>query len=553
MSAKWATAPARWRVLPMSEPWRWLVLCASLSAAGVAPACAANASQQGAALTETAHRDDVAGVADLLKHGTPVNAAANDGATALAWAVANGDRGLVQVLLKAGANPNRANDYGVTPLILAAQAGDAATADLLLKAHARPDLATWAHETPLMFAARAGALDTVASLLRAGAMVNARESRHGQTALMWAAGMGRADVVRALLAKKADASLATPKIQVSSFGPARAKTGKGGFTALLFAVSSGDKPTVQELLDASQDVNRPAIDGTTALLLALYRHVNPMNHFPYDTEVVGDLEMARLLLDHGANVNAADAEGVTPLAAAVFIAHGSDVRGQQADEGVTLTPHDEMGEAAAKMLLAGGADPNKLLGDYLVPIPSGADRRTPGRYANVSPFLLAAAFNKPRLMQLMLESGRVNVNKPRLGGNTPLMDAVQITSLSGVKAFVEAGADVNAANGDGQTALHLAANGPTGAGSIVQYLIQNGARLDLKDNSGRTPSQIAAAASGGRGRPGRAAGGSRATTAMVQARGRPPSSGATGSQAFLALATPDVPKPADVESGTHQR
>jgi ankyrin repeat protein len=127
-----------------------------------------------------------------------------------------------------------------------------------------------------------------------------------------------------------------------------------------------------------------------------------------------------------------------------------------------------------------------------------------------TPYFLAAVAGDGSLMRLLGRSGA----DPRLtaeGGITPLMaaarsactgsceyrganaevdEAAAEAALEAVKVAVELGADVNAANEDGQTAMHMAAF--SGADGVVQFLADNGATVDGQDKRGETPWSMAA-------------------------------------------------------------
>ena len=92
-----------------------------------------------------------------------------------------------------------ANRYGVKPLSLAALNGNAAITEALLKAGADANTANNEGETALMTASRSGSLEVVKSLLAHKADPNAKEKWLQETALMWAAAENHAEVVAALL------------------------------------------------------------------------------------------------------------------------------------------------------------------------------------------------------------------------------------------------------------------------------------------------------------------------------------------------------------------
>jgi len=460
---------------------------------------AADAGNKDASLADAVKRRDRQAIRILLTQKADVNAPQADGATALHWAAYLDDAELTALLIGAGARVNTPNNYGVTPLTLAAENGNAAIIEQLLKAGADPNATVRSGETALMLTARTGSMEAVKLLLRAGANINTKESWNGQTALMWAAAMGHGPVVQALIEGGADI---------------RARS-NAGTTALQFAVRKGDIRSVQTLLAAGADVNEKRPDLASPLLIAI---------------INGHEDLVDYLLDKGADPNA---EGGTteltvqgsrarpmpielktppfrqqllevateggngrnntwgkPLQAAVHVAnwHISDQ---------FISVHfDRL--RVIKSLLQHGADINGRNTD-MEPRWSGARYRR--RLVGATAFLFAAKAADVEVMRLLLAHGADP--KINTGVNiTPLMAAAGIAwasnqdpaseeqVLDAVKLLVEeVGADVNAVNAVGETAMHAAAY--RGANSVVQYLYDKGAKLDVVAKDGRTPLIIA--------------------------------------------------------------
>ncbi|HLK48344.1 MAG TPA: ankyrin repeat domain-containing protein [Bryobacteraceae bacterium] len=149
-------------------------------------------------------RGDTVAARQLIERHADVNAAQNDGATPLHWAVYRSDREMVNALLGAGANPKAANREGSTPLWLASINGDAVIIAALLKAGADPNERLPLGRTPIMAAARTGNVDAIKVLVEHGADVNAKETLRGTTPLMWAADEGHAAAITFLIEHGAD-------------------------------------------------------------------------------------------------------------------------------------------------------------------------------------------------------------------------------------------------------------------------------------------------------------------------------------------------------------
>lgn len=403
-------------------------------------------------LADAAERRDKTTVGALLKQHVDVNVPQADGATALHWASHWDDVDMADTLIRAGALVNAANDHGATPLWLACTNANAAMAQRLLAAGANPNLALSNGETPLMAAARSGNVDVVKALLAQGADVNAREGRSGQTALMWAASQAHPQATRVLIENGADIHLRS----------------KGDFTALLFSARQGDSESARSLIAAGADVNERAPDGSTALLVAT---------------ASAQESTALVLLDMGADPNLADSNGYTPLHAIVWKA--------TAKVGL-VRPNGS--SALVNALLAHGARPNVQIAKDPPPLPGSFNYGS--GLVGATPLWLAAKAADVNVMRALVKGG-ADLRLGNKGGVTPLMVAAGLGQsrgpgsvpesrlLEAVKVAVELGADLSEANEAGQTAVHGAAG--AGFNSIIQFLADSGARLDVEDKRGQTP------------------------------------------------------------------
>ncbi|MEM1249188.1 MAG: ankyrin repeat domain-containing protein [Acidobacteriota bacterium] len=534
-----------------------------------------------ASLLAATRAADTDAVRQLLQRGADVHETYGDGMTSLHWAAQAGLDEVGDMLIYAGANVHaRTRIGGHTPLMLAARRGSGELVTRLLEAGSNPGASTRTGATALMFAAASGDTLSVEALLEHGASVYDVEKRHGQTALMFAAEAGRTEAVRLLIEHGAETCATTATVdsaaqerELFSAYAARAKAARekeaaakkaagesapaagrneaaanelqsvdrpgadgkkgrkkkqksaerrgprprsfgqlvgrrGGMTALHYAARQGHAETVLALIEGGADIDQTTDgDRSSPLLVAT---------------VNGNFDVAKTLLDRGADPNLASAAGVAPLYAAVNVqwaphsfypqpspakARTSHLELMQAliDRGADVDARletkvwytgfnfdqsgvDESGASAfwraaqssdleaMRLLVDAGADPT--LGSVVVP-----ERRLPnGRNAGKDLEKAVPKLGSPAVSALQVASGAGwvgNFHRNAPGGMMPV-----------VRYLVEEhGFDVNDADSKGYTPMHNAA--ARGDDEMILYLVFHGARVDSVARSGETIADMA--------------------------------------------------------------
>jgi ankyrin repeat protein len=406
----------------------------------------------------------------------------------LHWAVRLHDDETARLLIRAGADVKAANRYGITALSLAATNGDAAMIDALINAGADPNGALPDGETVLMTAARTGEPAAVKMLLTHGAKIDAKEDSLGQTALMWAASDDHAAAVRVLIDSGADVNMRSAALNFPPFkwgvvGMVSTVLPKGSWTPLMYAARQNAIKSARALVESGADVNGSDPEGSTALLIAI---------------VNAHYDMAAALLELGANPSQTDLTGTGPLYSAVDMRTMAPMVGRPSPKpSGKVEPLDVI-----KLLLAKGANPNATL-----------KRPAYGKHHDLvgdafmgegtTPLMRAARTGDVAVMRILLDGGARPAARRkdlatalfiaaagRSGGlPTGPRTIPGASNVEAIRMLVDAGLDVDAFNGNGQTALHAAAQ--RGLDDVVRTLVDLGATLNLRDKQKRTPLDLA--------------------------------------------------------------
>ncbi|HOO32766.1 MAG TPA: ankyrin repeat domain-containing protein [Thermotogota bacterium] len=290
------------------------------------------------------------------------------------------------------------------------------------------------------------------------------------------------------------------------------------FGSILLPLYSGDLEGIKEAVANGDDLNEIGLGDSTLQTPLLYAAIKAEYYPVYE-------EIARYLIEQGADVNRMDSEGLTALHYAArdsqldlvrkLVEHGAEIDalpGEGAyDKGETpllkacsRTYQSDRNYEIIRYLVEKGATLDKhplafqspltdtlyakAINSSLYLIEQGADPNVLNRKGESPLFIVLDKNLDKSLVTALLEQGA----DPETGNNygTLLREAVKNRQLDYAQMLIDAGADIRAVDAEGNTYLHISSsiNSP----KTLAFLIDKGLEVNVKNDAGDTPLHIAA-------------------------------------------------------------
>ncbi|RKL09689.1 hypothetical protein BFJ70_g16644 [Fusarium oxysporum] len=492
-------------------------------------------------LSWAAEKGHEVGIRLLLEKGADIEAKDKDGRTPLSWAAEEGHEVGIRLLLEKGADIEAKDKDGRTPLSWAAEKGHEGIVTLLLAAEGiNASSKDTSGRTPLSWAAEKGHEGVMALLLATeGVDANSKDDS-GQTPLSWAAEKGHEGVIALLLATKGiDANSKDDSGQTPLFSAVRkgfevgirlllekgadieAKD-KDGRALLSYAVRSGHEAVTRLVLAKDAVINtkdnisqmtpqrnRSALQDYQMQLMLLEQQHKKMLIIREvenaEAENTGRVAVVQQLLEKGADVEAKDNLGRTPLSWAAEMGHEGVVALLLATEGIDANSKDDSGQTP----LSWAAEKGHEGVIALLLATKGIDANSKDD-SGQTPLFYALRSGYAAIGRLLCVKGPSIVAKDK-DGRTPLSDAVRSGHKAVTRLFLTKDANVNIKDGIGrmtprrngstpqdyqmqlmllelQNKKGLMINEAEDARrlAVVQLLLEKGADIEAKDNHGQT-------------------------------------------------------------------
>ena len=470
----------------------------------------------------------------LLLTNEIVNVADCDGNYPLHMACSRSNIATVQLLMDHGADTNVVNKLGQTLLHTAAGGKEDCPelCEVLLKHDAKIDVVDKDGNQPLHVACKRSFTETVKLMVSHGADTNA-VNKHGQTPLHIVTGGDEDCPELCEVLFKHDAKIGavdkygnqplhlacqqnhveTGNLFVSYGADVGAVNSnghsplyllswsvKGGVnseedSALHIVARHGMVTTVQLLVDCGADVNAVNKHGQTPLHIVA-------------SEKKDCPELCEILLKHDAKINTVDEDGNQPLHLAcqqnhvetgnVFISYGADVSAVNSNGHSPLhllstsVRHSKSGVNSEEESILHIAARYGMVTTVQLLVSCGADVNAVNKHGQ-TPLHVVASREKdcPELYKILLRCGDAKINAVDGDGNQPLHLTCQQCYTETVQVMVSHGADTNAVNKHGQTPLHIVASRKKDCPELCEILLEHDAKSNTVNRNGNQPLHLA--------------------------------------------------------------
>ncbi|XP_005101737.1 ankyrin repeat domain-containing protein 17 [Aplysia californica] len=392
-----------------------------------------------------------------------INATDVSGNSALHKAARSGATGAIRALISAGASLDGRNSLRQTPLYIACSQGQVETARVLIDAGADVIAHTISGSSPLQAAVHVENLEIVKTLLKnfgliqsSGLVAGGSGFAEANRALVIASGMGHENIVSHLVSYCCDVNSPsednfTALMAAATYGHETVvklllasnadpnKSGRFGETPLILAARKGFRGVCKRLLVAGADANYANDNGVTSLLASCSE---------------GHVDVMSLLVQAGADVNGGGCCSVPPPIVVAAAKNNLEAVAVIADSGADLEAVDSEGNSPlCSAVLGAVGHRNDGVVDYL--LQRGADVNCCNSQLD-TPLILGSRVGVPRFaIDRLLQNG-AQIDHQNVFGETALMIASENKHYAMVELLLNAGADSSMKTQLGETALDKA-------------------------------------------------------------------------------------------------
>ena len=427
----------------------------------------------------------------LLAHGADYSILSNDKQNALTLASRFGNADAVQRLIQLGFKINEIDRFGMTPLLKAAENSKWDVVELLLENGADPNLTGRKDKYNALSLAHGRAdLYVVYLMKKSGAIIQDVFEFKQQTFNVPLVNnarklvpifmpppvkMSKQEANESLLSSSESGNLEDVKEAVANGAKIESKNSEPGrlrATALMTACYGGHFDIAKFLIEKGANVNALATDNSTALIWSCSE---------------GYYEVAKLLIEHDADINAFNLEDESPITTAIEYSR-VDIVKLLLESGVTINNKLENGDTILiHAIKSRNNDIVKLVLDHDLNI---NERDQQGWNA----LMHSIAQNNDTLKELLIYKGaeltedQINVCENKITKNNRFFSAVNAGNIELVSEFINLAIDINSGDENSKwrdTALIIATKNNNY--EMVEYLISKGADVNSHDDLNRNP------------------------------------------------------------------